>query len=147
MKSGTPLSSITMLIIQKSDLQVIYDHCDREYPNEACGILAGRDGRVEHVYSLVSERPSPVFYRIDSNEHFRVIREMRVAGTELVGIYHSHTASPAFPSTTDVELAYYPEAVYVIVSLMDRKTPIVKAYTIIEGTIAEVVLSIIPEAS
>jgi proteasome lid subunit RPN8/RPN11 len=135
-----------MVVLTNSDLQKIYDHCAREYPNEACGILAGREGRVEKVYSLVSERPSPAFYRIDSNEHFRVIREMREAGIDLVGIYHSHTGSPAFPSATDVELAYYPEAVYVIVSLMDRKRPTVKGFTIVEGAIAEVALNIIPEA-
>jgi proteasome lid subunit RPN8/RPN11 len=136
-----------LVILKKSDLQSIYEHCDREYPNEACGILAGRESRVEKVYSLVSERPSPAFYRIDSKEHFRVIREMREAGTDLVGIYHSHTGSPAFPSATDVELAYYPEAVQVIVSLMDRKDPMVKGFTIVAGNITEVPVSIVSEES
>jgi len=134
-----------MLTIQRNDLQLIYAHCEREYPNEACGILAGRDSRVEKVYALTSERPSPVFYRIDAAEHFRVIREMRTAGTDLVGIYHSHTSSPAFPSATDVELAFYPEAVYVIVSLMDRSRPAAKGYAIVDGNITEVPLHIVPE--
>jgi [CysO sulfur-carrier protein]-S-L-cysteine hydrolase len=135
------------LVLNNSDLQSIYKHCEREYPNEACGILAGRDGRVETVYSLLNERPSPAFYRIDSREHFRVIREMREAGTELVGIYHSHTGSPAFPSATDVELAYYPEAVYVIVTLMDRRNPAVKGYTIVDEKITEVPLTIVSEGN
>jgi len=132
-----------MLFLKRSDLQKIYDHCDREYPNEACGMLAGRDNKVEMVYSLKSERPSSTFYRIDSKEHFRVIREMREAGRELIGIYHSHIDSPAYPSFTDVELAYYPEAVYVIVSLMDKNNPNVKGYFICEGSITEVPFSIL----
>lgn len=133
-----------MLIIRKSDLRKIYEHCDREYPNEACGMLAGSGNAVDTVYSLPNEKPSPSFYRIDSKEHFRVIREMREACKELIGIYHSHTGSPAYPSATDVELAYYPDAVYVIVSLMDRKNPDVKGYRICEENITEVPLSIVP---
>ena len=134
-----------MLTIKKTDLQKIYEHCDRVYPNEACGILAGRDNRVQKVYTLLSEMPSPTFYQIDSKEHFRVIREMRDAGIDLVSIYHSHPGGPEFPSSTDVELAYYPEAVYVIVSLMDRKNPVAKGYNIVEREITEVPLDIIPE--
>lgn len=134
-----------MLTIKKTDLQKIYEHCDRVYPNEACGILAGRDNRVQKVYTLLSEMPSPTFYQIDSKEHFRVIREMRDTGIDLVSIYHSHPGGPAFPSSTDVELAYYPEAVYVIVSLMDRKNPVAKGYNIVEREITEVPLDIIPE--
>lgn len=134
-----------MLTIKKTDLQSIYEHCDSVYPNEACGILAGRDNRVQKVYTLVSEMPSPTFYQIDSKEHFRVIREMREAGIDLVSIYHSHPGGPAFPSATDVDLAYYPEAVYLIVSLMDRQNPVAKGYNIIKGEITEVPLNIIPE--
>ena len=134
-----------MLFLRKSDLQKIYSHCDREYPNEACGILAGRGSSVEHVYALASENPSPTFYRIDAQEQFRVMKEMRETGMELAGIYHSHTGSPAYPSATDVELAYYREAVYVIVSLMDRKNPAIKGYHIIEGKISEVPLEMNPE--
>ena len=134
-----------MLTIKKTDLQRICEHCDRMYPNEACGILAGRDNRVQKVYTLLSERPSPTFYQIDSKEHFRVIREMREAGIDLVSIYHSHPGGLAFPSSIDVDLAYYPEAVYVIVSLMDRKNPVVKGYNIVEREITEVPLNIIPE--
>jgi len=134
-----------VLTITRDDYEHMVEHCRREHPNEACGILAGSDGRIDKVYSLVNENPSPAFYRIDSKEQFRVFREMRETGRELIGIYHSHTGSPAFPSGTDVELAYYPEAVYVIVSLMDRKNPVVKGYNICEGKISEVLLDIVSE--
>ncbi len=132
-----------MLNIRRLDLQKIVEHCKSEYPNEACGLLSGGDNKVDTVYSLSNENPSPTFYRIDSKEHFRVIREMREAGKELIGIYHSHTGSPAYPSSTDVTLAYYPEAVYVIVSLMDRKNPDIKGYIICEDAITEVPLNIL----
>jgi proteasome lid subunit RPN8/RPN11 len=136
-----------MLLLRKSDLHSIFEHCDREFPNEACGILAGRDRTVEKVYALASEMPSPTMYRIDSKEHIRVIREMREEGRDLLGIYHSHTGSPAYPSSTDVELAYYPEAVYVIVSLLDRKDPALKGFSIIEGRITEVPVNVISEGN
>ncbi|HAK59272.1 MAG TPA: peptidase [Nitrospiraceae bacterium] len=127
-----------MLILHKDSLQEIYAHCDGAYPNEACGILAGRDGRVETVYPMTNAEPSPSFYLIDAQEQFRVMKQMRQAGEDLVGIYHSHTGSPAYPSATDVSLAYYPEAHYLIVTLMDRAHPAARAYSIVDGAIAEV---------
>ncbi len=134
-----------MLTIKKTDLQKIFDHCDREYPSEACGILAGRGGRVEKVYTMTNAEPSPSFYLMDPQEQFRVMKEIRQEGMELVGIYHSHTESQAYPSGTDVGLAYYPEAVYLIVTLMDRKKPAARVFTIVDGTIAEVELIVKPE--
>jgi [CysO sulfur-carrier protein]-S-L-cysteine hydrolase len=134
-----------MFTIQKADVRIIFDHCDREYPNEACGILAGRGTTVEKVYALTSENPSPTFYQIDAQEQFRVLREMREAGRDLVGIYHSHPAGRAYPSSTDVELAFYPEAVYVIVSLIERGDPCMKGYSIVDGNVTEVPLNITME--
>jgi proteasome lid subunit RPN8/RPN11 len=136
---------IIMLSISKTDLQKIFDHCDREYPSEACGILAGRSGNVDKVYTMTNAEPSPSFYLMDPQEQFRVMKEIRQAGMELIGIYHSHTGSQAYPSGTDVGLAYYPEAVYLIVTLMDRKKPAARAFTIVDGTIAEVELIVKPE--
>src|SRR3989337_2313050 len=134
-----------MLTIKKTDLQKIFDHCDREYPSEACGILAGRSGNVEKAYTMTNAEPSPSFYLMDPQEQFRVMKEMRQAGMELVGIYPSHTGSQAYPSGTDVSLAYYPEAVCLIVTLMDRNKPAARAFTIADGTITEVELNVLPE--
>ncbi len=132
-----------MLRIRKADLELMVNHCRREFPHEACGILAGGGDAVEKVYPMTNAEPGPAFYLMDPAEQFRVMKEMRHAGRELVGIYHSHTGSPAFPSATDVELAYYPEAVYVIVSLMDRMNPVAKGFSIVEGRISEVPLNIV----
>ncbi len=124
---------------------MIYKHCDREYPNEACGILAGHNGAVEKIYSMKNAEASPSFYVMEPQEQFRVMKEMRQAGLDLIGIYHSHTGSQAYPSSTDVSLAYYPEAVYLIVTLLDRQKPASRGFSIIENRITEVPVRIVPE--
>jgi len=126
-----------MLTIKKTDLQKIFDHCDREYPSEACGIMAGRSGHVDKVYTMTNAEPSPSFYLMDPQEQFRVMKEIRQEGMELVGIYHSHTHTEAYPSKTDVELAFYPEALYFIVSLQKVKAPVIRAFRINDGRIVE----------
>ena len=83
---------------------------------------------------------------MDPQEQFKVMKEMRQAGLDLVGIYHSHTASKAYPSSTDVRLAYYPEAVYLIIAMADRSNPLVRGYTIVDECITEVSLDVIAEA-
>ncbi|MHB8844160.1 MAG: M67 family metallopeptidase [Nitrospirota bacterium] len=140
-----------MLIISKADLGKIIDHCSAGYPNEACGILGGRDGRVERVYCMSNARPGPVSYEMEPEEQFQVMKELRQAGLGMIGLFHSHPGGRAYPSSVDVEKAYwpgttlpnYPEAVYVIVSLMDRSNPDVRGYAISEGAIREVPLSVL----
>jgi proteasome lid subunit RPN8/RPN11 len=95
----------------------IVAHARAGLPNEACGILAGVDGRVERFFPAEPDEPSPYYYRIESRDQIRIMNEIDEAGLDLVGIYHSHTSSPAFPSRTDAEQAFWPDAVYVIVSL------------------------------
>jgi len=95
----------------------IVTHARAGLPNEACGILAGLGGRVERFFPAESDEPSPYYYRIESRDQIRIMNEIDEAGLDLIGIYHSHTSSPAFPSRTDAEQAFWPDAVYVIVSL------------------------------
>ncbi len=134
-----------MLTITRADYDRILKHCLDEYPNEACGILGGHNGIVEKVFTMTNAEPSPSFYVMEPREQFRVMKEMRLAGLALAGIYHSHTGSQAYPSSTDVGLAYYPEAVYLIITLMDRKNPASRGFTIIEGCVTEVPVNILPE--
>jgi proteasome lid subunit RPN8/RPN11 len=137
-----------MLNIRESDLHRIIGHCLAGLPDEACGILAGRGGRVERVYLMGNARPSPVSYEMDPAEQFRVLKEIREAGLGIAGIFHSHPAGPAYPSSVDVEKAYwpdtlypnYPGSVYVIVSLLDRAKPVIKAFSIAGGAVSEVPL-------
>jgi [CysO sulfur-carrier protein]-S-L-cysteine hydrolase len=95
----------------------IVAHARAGLPNEACGILAGAGESVEHFYPAEPDEPSPFYYRIESRDQIRIMNAIDDAGLDLVGIYHSHVASPAYPSRTDAEQAFWPDAVYVIVSL------------------------------
>lgn len=126
-----------MLILKKDLLEKIFKQAKEEYPNEACGILAGKNGRVEKVYAMANIDKSPAKYFMDAKEQLLVMKDMRNLGLEMVGIYHSHVASLAYPSAHDVELAFYPEVSYVIISLKDKDNPTVRSFKIEEGKIAE----------
>lgn len=115
-------------------------HCRKSYPDEACGLLAGAADRVTFLFETTNTEPSPVGYFMDPKEQFRALKEMREKGLQMVGIFHSHPQSPAYPSATDVSLACYDEAVYVIVSFVERERPEVKAFSIIAENIEEVPL-------
>ena len=95
----------------------IVAHARAGLPNEACGIIAGLDDRAERFFPAQPDEPSPYYYRIESRDQIRIMNEIDEVGLDLIGIYHSHTSSPAFPSRTDAEQAFWPDAVYVIVSL------------------------------
>ena len=112
-------------------------HARREYPNEACGLLAGKDGRVEEVYQMTNAEHSPVTYRLDPEEQYRTFSEIEEEGWELLAIYHSHSHSPAYPSATDLELGFYPDSLCLIISLADRARPTIRAFRIVEGAIEE----------
>jgi proteasome lid subunit RPN8/RPN11 len=125
------------LSLTRAQRQQIVDQALRDRPYETCGLLAGRDGRVERVFPAANKERSPVRYEIDPKDLIRIFREIDDTDLELVGIYHSHTHTDAYPSPTDVRLAYYPEAAYVLISLMDEHNPNVRAYSIRDGTIEE----------
>jgi proteasome lid subunit RPN8/RPN11 len=114
----------------------IVAHARAGLPNEACGILAGVDCRVERFFPAESDDPSPYYYRIESRDQIRIMNEIDEAGLDLVGIYHSHTSSPAFPSRTDAEQAFWPDAVYVIVSLANAEAD-VRGYRIRDMEVTE----------
>jgi [CysO sulfur-carrier protein]-S-L-cysteine hydrolase len=113
-----------------------------EHPNEACGLLAGADGGATKLLPMTNAERSPVIYRMEPAEQLKAFNEIDEAGLDLVGIYHSHTRSPAYPSSTDVSLAYYPEAVYVIVSLADMDAPDLRGFRISDGKVTEIELQV-----
>lgn len=126
------------IFINKALQKQIIEHCKKGYPKEACGILAGKDNRAEILYTLenISRNPESC-YEIDSRETLRITKELRSKSLSLVAIYHSHTNSPAYPSSYDVELAFYPDSFYVIASLEDRNNSQIRAFKIIEEEIKE----------
>jgi proteasome lid subunit RPN8/RPN11 len=117
-------------------LQVI-DHARSEHPNEACGLLGGRGGRVEKVYRLVNSEQSPVRYLAEPQGQLDAMLEMESRSAEVVAIYHSHVDAPAYPSPIDVEMAYYPDAITLIVSLADQENPVLGAFRIRDRRIEE----------
>ena len=137
-----------MLILGREFLDKIIEHSKRELPNEACGILAGppscigqdkEDGvrRVNRVYEMTNADKSPETFFMDAKEQLKVIKEIRSLGIEMVAIYHSHVASRAYPSSHDVELAFYPETSYVIASLKNKNNTEIKSFRIMDGKIEE----------
>jgi [CysO sulfur-carrier protein]-S-L-cysteine hydrolase len=112
-------------------------------PNEACGLLAGRDGEVERFYPMVNADRSDTTYRLDPDEQFRVFKEIEEKGWELAGIFHSHTHTEAFPSKTDRRQAFYPETHYVLLSLADHTRTALRVFTIRDGVVDEQELKIV----
>lgn len=116
-------------------------HCQEELPREACGILSGRAGVVTQAYPMTNVEASPTRYLMDTEEQFRVMRDIWSRGEELAAIYHSHPTTQAYPSDTDIRLAYYPEAVYLIVSLAGA-TPDVRGFRIQAGSVEAVPIAV-----
>jgi proteasome lid subunit RPN8/RPN11 len=118
-------------------LRLRREHLDRmlaqayaEAPNECCGLLLGRGASVEEVFPGRNIQMSPRVYEMDPQDQLRAFRLMDERGWDLVGIYHSHPATEAYPSRTDQAKAFYPDARYVIISLADRGRPRVRAFRI-----------------
>lgn len=122
--------------------QQIIEQARSEHPNEACGLLAGSNGEATRLFRMANAERSPVIYRMEPAEQLRVFNEIDDAGLDLIGIYHSHTRSPAYPSSTDVSLAYYPDAVYLIVSLADMDRPDLRGFRIQDGKVTEIELQV-----
>jgi proteasome lid subunit RPN8/RPN11 len=127
-----------MLKISKSQISEIIEYAKGRLPHEACGILAGKEGKAGKVYKMTNTSNSPeTCYFMDPKEQFEVMKEIRNLGMGMIAIYHSHTESEAYPSARDLELAFYPEADYVIISLQDISNPKIRAFKIVEGKIKE----------
>jgi proteasome lid subunit RPN8/RPN11 len=115
----------------------ILAHAREDAPNECCGMIGGVDGEARTIYRAANAEASPLRYSIDASEQFRLMKTIEEAGEELVGIYHSHTKSAAYPSQTDVNLAGWPDAVYLIASLADAEAPDVRGFWIRDGKISD----------
>ncbi|MGN6662836.1 MAG: Mov34/MPN/PAD-1 family protein [Solirubrobacterales bacterium] len=120
-------------------------HAREDLPNECCGMIGGRDGAATRVVRVGNAAASPLRYEMDPQGQYDALKRIEDAGEELVGIYHSHTRSAAYPSQTDVnEARMWPEQTYVIVSLENEEAPDVKAYDLADLKIADVDLDVSP---
>jgi len=128
-----------VLTISGELVDAIFAHARRDHPDEACGVIAGpagSDAPVRHIPMDNAER-SMTFYRFDAMEQLRVWREMDDRDEEPVVIYHSHTATEAYPSRTDVSFAGEPGAHYVLVSTRDENTDEIRSFRIVDGSVTE----------
>ena len=128
-------------------MDAIVAHARRDHPDEACGVIAGPDGsdRPERFIPMLNAARSPTFYEFDSADLLKLYREMDANDEVPVVIYHSHTATEAYPSRTDVSYASEPDAHYVLVSTREPDADELRSYRIVEGEISEEPVEVVPE--
>ncbi|RDI46270.1 Mov34/MPN/PAD-1 family protein [Nocardia mexicana] len=138
-----------MLVIRADLVDAMVAHARADHPDEACGIIAGPEGsdRPERFVAMINAERSPTFYRFDSGEQLRVWREMDDRDEEPVVVYHSHTATEAYPSRTDISYASEPNAHYVLVSTRDPEQHELRSYRIVDGVVTEEPVQIVPAYS
>ncbi len=132
-----------MLRIARAHVDAVIDHARRDFPDEACGVLVGPEGSddpVRYVAMTNAER-SPTFFRFDPQEQLALHKEMLAGEEEIVVVYHSHTATEAYPSRTDIAYAAEPQAHYLLVSVAESGAapgPVeVRSYRILDGVVTE----------
>ena len=126
-----------MFVLERKYADKVIAQAREEAPNECCGVLGGRDGRVEKLFRAVNAEKSPYRYNVDPRDLLRIYRECDAKGWDFLAIYHSHTHTEAFPSPTDVRLAAWPDSTYIIVSLADPENPVLRAFRIQDGRVSE----------
>jgi proteasome lid subunit RPN8/RPN11 len=141
--------------IPRSIVDELLAHAREEAPNEACGLVGGADGEARTLYRARNAEASPLRYNLDPKDQFRIMSEIEDRGEELAAIYHSHTASPAYPSQTDINLALmdrresgevvqeplFPGVIYLIASLAEGEEPL-RGFRIDEDGVTEVGLTV-----
>ncbi|SDJ29181.1 Proteasome lid subunit RPN8/RPN11, contains Jab1/MPN metalloenzyme (JAMM) motif [Actinokineospora alba] len=128
-----------MLEIRRDLVDAMVAHARRDHPDEACGVIAGPEGsdRPERFIPMLNAARSPTFYEFDSADLLKLYRDMDANDEVPVVIYHSHTATEAYPSRTDVSYASEPDAHYVLVSTRDANEHELRSYRIVDGVITE----------
>ena len=134
-----------MLRLDRTTYDAIVAHAKRDHPDEACGVVAGPEGsdRPERFVPMLNAERSPTFYRFDATEQLKVHREMERNDEVPVVVYHSHTATEAYPSRTDVSYASEPEAHYVLVSTREPDSHEFRSFRIVDGVVTEEEVSVV----
>ena len=132
-----------MIELEKHFHDEIISHDLEDDTVECCGVLAGTNGRFKKLYRMTNVENSPYRFSWDSRELINVWNDMEDNNWDHRAVFHSHTHSEAYPSSTDIRLAAWPEAFYVIVSLLDKKNPSVRAYKIAGDEVNEIDVKVI----
>jgi len=135
-----------VLTIAQDVLDAIVAHARRDHPDEACGIVAGPVGsdRPERFVPMLNAARSPTFYEFDSGDLLRLYRDLDARDEEPVVVYHSHTATEAYPSRTDVSYASEPAAHYLLVSTRDPDRAEIRSYRILDSAVTEEEVRAVP---
>lgn len=136
-----------MLTIRADLVDAMVTHALADHPDEACGVIAGPEGsdRPERFIAMANAERSPTFYRFDSAEQLKVWRAMEDSGDAPIVIYHSHTATEAYPSRTDISYAQEPDAHYVLVSTRDPEQHELRSYRIVDGVVTEEPVTVVEQ--
>lgn len=126
------------LVIPAAIRDEIVAHAHDHAPRECCGVVAGRNGIPTRLHRLTNVEQGETRYLFDDEEFYRVYWEIENRGETLLAVYHSHPATEAYPSPTDVAFAFWPEAVYLICSLVRPAAPVIRGFRIVDGAITEV---------
>jgi proteasome lid subunit RPN8/RPN11 len=127
--------------ISRALLDEIVAHARADAPNECCGMIAAQDGVAVAVHRARNAARSPLRYEMDGMEQYKIQTAIEDAGLDLGAIYHSHTRSAPEPSQTDINLAFYPEALYVIVGVASEE-PDIRAWRIVDGQVSQATLEV-----
>jgi len=133
------MSAATGLRIPQAMADAILSQARAEYPNEACGVIIGRNGNAERLKPMFNAAASPTFYEFDPKDLLALYREVDDNDEEIIVIYHSHTETEAYPSRTDISYAGEPGAHYVLVSTREEIAPATefRSFRIIDGVVTE----------
>src|SRR5450631_3630037 len=128
-----------MLVIAQRTVDEMVEHARRDHPDEACGVVAGAAGSdiPSRLIPMLNAARSPTFYEFDSTDLLKLYREMEDNDEEPVVVYHSHTATEAYPSRTDISYASEPQAHYVLVSTRDADTAEFRSFRIVDSVVTE----------
>ena len=129
--------------LEKKYADKMIDHGRREAPNECCGILAGTNDHIIKIYQTTNAVHSPSHYRTDPQETLAIYEEIRKNKWQILGIYHSHTQSSVYPSTTDIKCAVLSGPIYFILSMKNPDQPVIRGFRILEGIVTETELRIV----
>ena len=132
--------------ILQSTMDAIVDHARETVPDECCGLLVGTESAIDEAVRARNVEPGPSRYQVDPADHIALIKRLRGSGRSIVGAYHSHPRSSAVPSPSDVDEAFYPDFVYLIVSLAATDRPECRAWRIRDGAVEEIALLVEPVA-
>jgi len=132
------------VVILHAAIDAIIAHAREAAPDECCGLLVGTEGGIDEAVRARNLEPGPARYQIDPRDHIALNRRLRDSGRTVVGAYHSHPRSSAVPSPSDVREAFYPDFLYLIVSLAASARPECRAWRIREGAVQEIALRLEP---